>query len=159
MLFRSAKASVLYGSEGANGVILITTKSGSRSRGLGVSASYTTSFDRAAFMPELQREYGTGRSPSNNQTDAQGFYLDENNVRSLDWSGASFGPKYDPNVQLKWWDGTTRPWVANDKTIYEQLFRSGQQNTANVELSSGSEMGSVRLSYTNMQMKIGRAHV
>jgi TonB-linked SusC/RagA family outer membrane protein len=151
-ILKGAKASVLYGSEGANGVILITTKSGSRSRGLGVSASYTTSFDRPAFMPELQREYGTGRSPSNNQTDAQGFYLDENNVRSLDWSGASFGPKYDPSVQLKWWDGTTRPWVANDKTIYEQLFRNGQQNTANVELSSGSEMGSIRLSYTNMQM-------
>jgi hypothetical protein len=55
-------------------------------------------------------------------------------------------------VQLKWWDGTTRPWVPQDKTVYEQLFRQGQQNTANVELSSGSEMGSVRLSYTNMQL-------
>lgn len=151
-ILKGAKASVLYGSEGANGVILITTKSGSRSRGLGISASYTNSFDKIAFMPELQRVYGTGRSPSNNQTDAQGFYLDENNVRSLDYAGAAFGPKYDPSVQLKWWDGTTRPWVPQDKTVYEQLFRQGQQNTANVELSSGSETGSVRLSYTNMQL-------
>lgn len=151
-ILKGAKASVLYGSEGANGVILITTKSGARSRGLGVSASFTTSVDRIAFMPELQDQYGTGRSPSNTQTDAQGFFLDENNVRTLDYSGSAFGPKFDPNVQLQWWDGSTRPWVAQDKTIYEQLFRQGSQNTTNVALSSGNENGSIRFSYTNMQL-------
>ncbi|SFF86251.1 iron complex outermembrane recepter protein [Sunxiuqinia elliptica] len=151
-ILKGAKASVLYGSEGANGVVLITTKSGARGQGLGVSASFTTSWDNIAFMPDLQDQYGTGRSPSNTQTDDQGYYLDDEGQRALDYSGGAFGPKFDPNVSLVWWDGSTRPWVAQNKTIYEQLFQQGRQNTTNVALSSGGDKGSMRFSYTNMQL-------
>lgn len=150
-ILKGAKASVLYGSEGANGVILITTKSGSRHRGLGISASFTTTMEESAFMPELQNQYGTGRSASTSQTDDQGYFLDENNERTLDVAGSAFGPKYDPNVVLNWWDGSRRPWVANNKSVYDQLFRTGSQQTANVSLSSGGEKGSIRFSYTNMR--------
>lgn len=152
-ILKGAKASVLYGSEGANGVVLITTKSGTKTKGLGVSASYTTSWDNAAFMPELQDVYGTGRSPSNNETDAQGYYLDENSQRTLDYSGAAFGPKFDPTVSLNWWDGTKKPWAPQTENIYDDLFRQGRQNTTNVALSSSSEKGSMRFSYTNMSLK------
>ncbi len=151
-ILKGAKASVLYGSEGANGVILITTKSGKKSKGLGVAASFTTSWDNAAFMPELQNTYGTGRSPSNGETDAQGYFLDENGERTLDYSGGAFGPKFDPSVQLNWWDGSKRPWVGRGYSIYDDMFRQGRQNTSNVALSSSSDKGSMRVSYTNMQL-------
>ncbi|MGQ1889908.1 SusC/RagA family TonB-linked outer membrane protein [Thermophagus sp. OGC60D27] len=151
-ILKGAKASVLYGSEGANGVILITTKSGSKSKGLGISASYTTSWDKIAFMPELQNQYGTGRSPSNTETDAQGFFLDENGQRTLDYSGQAFGPKFDPNVTLNWWDGSQRPWVPQTDNIYDDMFRTGRQSTSNVSVSSGNENGSIRLSLTNMRL-------
>lgn len=151
-ILKGAKASVLYGSEGANGVILITTKSGSKSKGLGISASLTTSWDNIAFMPELQDIYGTGRSPSNSETDAQGFYLDPDGNRTLDYSGSAFGPKFDPNVTLNWWDGSKRQWVANGKSIYDQMYRQGRQTTSNVAFSSGNDKGSIRFSYTNMQL-------
>jgi iron complex outermembrane receptor protein len=151
-ILKGAKASVLYGSEGANGVILITTKSGAKSKGLGISASYTTSWDRAAFMPDLQTQYGTGRSPSNSETDAQGFFLDENGQRTLDYSGQAFGPKFDPNVTLNWWDGSQRAWKPQTDNIYDDMFRTGRQTTSNVSVSSGNEDGSVRLSLTNMQL-------
>ncbi len=151
-ILKGAKASVLYGSEGANGVVLITTKSGKKGKGLGISASVTSTLDNIAFTPELQNEYGTGRSPSSTETDAQGFFLDENGVRTLDYSGSAFGPKFDPNVKLKWWDGSERPWVAQSKSIYDQLYRQGSQTTSNVALSSGSEQGSIRFSYTNMHL-------
>ncbi len=152
-ILKGAKASVLYGSEGANGVILITTKSGAKSKGLGISASFTTTWDNAAFLPDLQRQYGTGRSPSTTVTDDEGFYINDDGARALDYSGAAFGPKFDPNVDLVWWDGSTRPWKANDRTIYEQLFQQGRQYTSNVSLTSGGEKGSMRFSYTNMHMK------
>ncbi len=151
-ILKGAKASVLYGSEGANGVILITTKSGSKTKGLGISASFTTSWDNAAFLPELQREYGTGRSPSNSETDAQGYFLDENGQRALDYSGGAFGPKFDPSVTLNWWDGSTRAWEPQSNNLYDDLFKQGRQNTSNVALSSSSEKGSMRFSYTNMQL-------
>ncbi|MCF6331865.1 MAG: SusC/RagA family TonB-linked outer membrane protein [Draconibacterium sp.] len=151
-ILKGAKASVLYGSEGANGVILITTKSGVKGKGLGISASVTTSWDNAAFTPEFQNVYGTGRSPSNSETDAQGYFLDENDVRTLDYSGVAFGPKFDPNVQLKWWDGSTRPWVAQSRNIYDELYRTGRQTSSNVALSAGDDKSSIRFSYTNMQL-------
>ena len=151
-ILKGAKASVLYGSEGANGVILITTKSGTKAKGLGISASYTTSWDHAAFMPELQDIYGTGRSPSNSETDAQGYFLDDNDERTLDYSGGAFGPKFDPNVTLNWWDGSKKAWAPSGTNIYDEMFRTGRQNTTNVALSGSSDKGSMRFSYTNMQL-------
>lgn len=152
-ILKGAKASVLYGSEGANGVILITTKSGTKNSGLGVSLSMTTTLDNAAFLPDLQNQYGTGRSPSSTETDDQGFYLNDDGQRTLDVTGAAFGPKYDSNVQLNWWDGSQRAWVPNSKTIYDQIFQTGRQTTTNVALTSGGEKGSMRFSYTNTDLK------
>ncbi|MBM1106545.1 SusC/RagA family TonB-linked outer membrane protein [Aurantibacter crassamenti] len=149
-ILKGAKASVLYGSEGANGVILITTKSGSRSRGLGISASLTTSIENSAFAAEIQDQYGSGRSASVSATDDQGYYINEKGERALDITGAAFGPKFDPNVNLRWWDGSIRPWQANRRSVNDQLFQTGIQRTANVAVSSGGERGSVRFSYTNM---------
>lgn len=151
-ILKGAKASVLYGSEGANGVILITTKSGAKGKGLGVEASFSTTWDKVAFLPDLQDQYGTGRSPSATETDDQGYFLDENGVRTLDYTGSAFGPKFDPNVTLKWWDGSERPWVPSGSTVYDKMFDVGRQNTTNVAISSGGEKGSMRFSYTNMQL-------
>ncbi|MEC5147166.1 SusC/RagA family TonB-linked outer membrane protein [Chitinophaga sp. 212800010-3] len=157
-ILKGAKASVLYGSEGANGVLLITTKSGTKGKGLGVAASFTTSWDRAAFLPKLQNEYGTGSSPSNSRNDAQGYYLDANGKRALattlgDGTGAqAFGPKFDPSVKVLWWDGVERPWVAQTKNIYNDLYQTGHQNTTNVALSGGNDQGQIRFSYTNTNM-------
>lgn len=151
-ILKGAKASVLYGSEGANGVILITTKSGAQSKGLGVSASFTNTWDFAAYMPDLQREYGTGRSASNAATDDQGFYINANNQRALDYMGAAFGPKFDPSVKLIWWDGVERAWEPQTKNIYDDIFRQGRQTTTNIALSSSNDNGSIRFSYTNMYL-------
>ncbi|MEE9336487.1 MAG: SusC/RagA family TonB-linked outer membrane protein, partial [Methylococcaceae bacterium] len=148
-ILKGAKASVLYGSEGANGVMLITTKRGTKSRGLGVSFSLTTTMENAAFFPDFQDVYGTGRSASNSANDDQGYFLDSNLERALDPNAAAFGPKFDPSVSLNWWDGSKRPWAASNKSVYEQLFQTGSQQVANVSVSSGSDKGSVRFSYTN----------
>ncbi len=149
-ILKGAKASVLYGSEGANGVILITTKSGSRSKGLGISASLTTSLEKAAFTADVQDQYGTGRSASVSANDDQGYFINEAGERALDISGTAFGPKFDPNVTLRWWDGSLRPWQATRRDVYDQLFKTGFQKTANIAVSSGGERGSVRFGYTNM---------
>ncbi|MBS2212923.1 SusC/RagA family TonB-linked outer membrane protein [Carboxylicivirga mesophila] len=151
-ILKGAKASVLYGSEGANGVILITTKSGKKGKGLGVSASFTTTWDKVAFLPEIQDQYGTGRSPSNTETDDQGYFLNENGERTLDYTGSAFGPKFDPNVTLNWWDGSKRAWAPSGSTVYDKMFDIGHQNTTNVALSSGGEKGTMRFSYTNMHL-------
>ena len=60
-ILKGAKAAVLYGSEGANGVMLITTKTGGK-KGLGIDFGINHSWNMAAYLPELQNEFGTGSS-------------------------------------------------------------------------------------------------
>ncbi len=55
-----AAASALYGSDAANGVVLITTRRGEAGR-LQVHVSSTTEFLSPLQMPEFQSRYGTGR--------------------------------------------------------------------------------------------------
>ena len=53
-----ATAAALYGSQGANGVILITTKKGKEGR-VRVNYSNSTTFSAPFVMPEFQNTYGT----------------------------------------------------------------------------------------------------
>jgi TonB-linked SusC/RagA family outer membrane protein len=57
-VLRGANASILYGSQGANGVILITTKKGKAGK-LAVDFNSSTVFDQVTGIPDLQFDYGT----------------------------------------------------------------------------------------------------
>ena len=59
-VLRGANATALYGSRAANGVVLITTKTGRGTDGLGVSFSSATTFERPLRIPEYQNKYGQG---------------------------------------------------------------------------------------------------
>ncbi len=57
-VLRGANASILYGSQGANGVILITTKKGKAGKTV-VDFNSSTVFEQVTGIPELQFMYGT----------------------------------------------------------------------------------------------------
>ncbi|CAN0595084.1 unnamed protein product, partial [Ectocarpus sp. 12 AP-2014] len=61
-VLKGPSAAALYGTRASNGVIIIETKSGKNSKGLGIS--YNTSFfvDSAFQLPDFQNEYGQGNS-------------------------------------------------------------------------------------------------
>lgn len=62
-VLKGLNASVLYGSEGRNGVILIETKSGATSVGektFKATVSTTTYINEVANLPEYQNKYGAG---------------------------------------------------------------------------------------------------
>ncbi len=62
-VLKGLNASILYGSEGRNGVILIQTKSGTGELGkksFKVSVSTTTYFNEVANLPDYQNKYGQG---------------------------------------------------------------------------------------------------
>ncbi len=62
-VLKGLNASVLYGSEGRNGVILIQTKSGGTKVGeklFKVSFSQTTYVNSVSGLPEYQNKYGQG---------------------------------------------------------------------------------------------------
>ena len=57
-VLRGASASILYGSQGANGVILITTKKG-RVGKVAVNVSSSTILDKVSGLPDFQYRYGS----------------------------------------------------------------------------------------------------
>ena len=157
-VLKGAAATALYGQRGANGVILITTKDGSGTKGLGVTVNSSFAADEAANLIEHQQEYGGGAlvgTPSGFNEIMQDGQMYLYPVYSKD---GAWGPKYDPNLMVRHWDSwdpnspnykETRPWVA-PANGYEDFFDTGLTATNSVSLTGSNETGNFRLGYTNV---------
>lgn len=142
-ILKGAKATVLYGSQALNGVVLITTKSGRRTRGLGMQFSNQTTFDKPFTFIDFQNEFGSGASIR----DTQFTTLNGATVRKLPLSRFSFGPRFDgSDVML--YDSTMGNYRAHPDNFID-FFRTAISNRSNLSVSGGGAMGSVRASYTH----------
>jgi iron complex outermembrane receptor protein len=139
-ILKGAKASVLYGSQGANGVVLITTKSGAGTRGLGVNVTYGHTWEQPYTLIDFQNEYGSGQHEYNFD------YEDEaKTIRRTMSSRYSFGPKFDGSP-VKFFDGTTRKYLPVENNFMD-LFRTGSTDNLSVAISGGNDKGNMRLSF------------
>lgn len=60
-VLKGQAAAALYGSRGANGVIMITTKKGGKTkRGIGVTVNSSLTFEQISVLPKYQNRYGGG---------------------------------------------------------------------------------------------------
>jgi len=59
-VLKGGAASALYGSRAGNGVVMITTKTGRRSRGAGITYSNTLNIQTAFMLPKMQRVFSQG---------------------------------------------------------------------------------------------------
>lgn len=72
-VLRGANASLLYGSQGANGVVVITTKKGKAGRAI-INVSSSTIFDQVTSLPKFQYEYGAVNNSDYNWSTTKGNY-------------------------------------------------------------------------------------
>ena len=157
-VLKSAAATAIYGVRGSNGVIVITTKKGKKRKGIGVSVNSAVTFDEVQNLIPHQQVYGGGAT----QPTESGFIEFTENGQSflapVYAKDGSWGPKYDPNVQVRHWDSwdpnsanyrETRPWVAPENG-YEDFFETGTTWTNSVSLEGGSDLGTFRIGYTNV---------
>lgn len=152
-VLKGAKASVLYGAAGGNGVILITTKKGKQRKGLGVDVNLTHSKDKRWIQQEFQNEYGSGFPAAwvnPGQVNAEGFYQ-LNGVSRYYPTNYNFGPKLDGRMLL-WYDSIMRPYVAQPNNIRD-FYRDGNTSTVNASVQGGNESGNFRFSYTRRDYK------
>ncbi|MBK8585924.1 MAG: TonB-dependent receptor plug domain-containing protein [Bacteroidetes bacterium] len=77
-ILKGGAASALYGARGANGVVLITTKKGSKQKGLGVSYNFFYKTTTPYRYRDVQNKYGGG-APSTNFS-APAFELGADNI-------------------------------------------------------------------------------
>lgn len=155
-VLKGASASALYGSEAANGVIVITTKKGSQKQGLGVEANYTYLQESPAFMPPFQNEYGPGYDRGTNVgsfgADQDGWLYEtvqgQEIRRPIYRAYANFGPKFDDQPVIGW-DGKIHPYSAQPNN-WKDMFQTGFNSTANVAVNKAGDWGNMRFSYTRM---------
>ena len=146
-------AAALYGQRGANGAIIITTKSGRKQKGVGVTLTSNTAIESINRWPDLQYEYGQG-------VDGDSYYsynasADGPSTRS---TSSAWGPKfngqeyfqYDPVTHTQ--SSVRTPWVpyVNDS---RKFFDTGRTFTNSVTLDGGNENTSARFSATNVNNK------
>jgi iron complex outermembrane receptor protein len=142
-ILKGAKASVLYGSAGANGVVLITTKSGGTTRGLGVQVSYGHEFEVPYTLIDFQNEYGSG-------TNQYSTNIDDAGVRSLVGSRFSFGPKFDGSAIRAINSSAMSPYRPYENN-YMSLFQNGSSDNLQVSITGGSENSNGRISFNKYQ--------
>ena len=131
-ILKGAAASALYGSEAANGVVMITTKKAKAGSGTQIDFSANVSFDKVAYMPEIQKEYGPGYDNSqlgNSSMEAlTGFRqtrVDRNGNTIVTPNRETFyswGAKYDPSKMVTYFDGTQRAFAPIDHNQWADIF-------------------------------------
>lgn len=140
-VLKGPAASALYGSRASHGVILITTKKGSTNKRIGIEFNSTTTFDRQLTKyNDLQSYYGQG---------SEGRINGVNDEYS---TNQSWGPDIDPGLNLRYFDGVTRPFKYVPNNI-DGFFETGLTTTNTVVFNTQKENSNTRLSYTNLYNK------
>lgn len=167
-VLKGAAASALYGTRAINGVVIVTTKSGSKRKGLGVSVNQTVGIRTVYDTPDFQNEYGSGLTAGgfsfvtngpNTRTrddshDTRDFFtydlatgLPSMAFDSYEEHAASWGPRFDGQEIIDY-DGSRATWVAQPNN-YKDYFDKGVLRNTNVAIDGGSETSTFRLSFSN----------
>lgn len=164
-VLKGPAAAALYGTRASNGVIIINTKDGSESKGLGVSFNSSTFIDRAFQLPEFQNKYGQGNNGEFEFVDGLGGGINDNITYS-------YGPELDKGILIPQYDspvtlangqivrggdvaihgGATipgTPFVSNPDNL-KNFYETGITSTNNIAFGSHFNKGSYRLSFKNM---------
>ena len=87
-VLRGANASILYGSQGANGVIVITTKKGKAGKTT-VDFNHSTIIDQVSGVPDLQFSYGAINGSDYNWSKTKSNYYQNNYVNDFFQTGVN----------------------------------------------------------------------
>lgn len=162
-VLKGASATALYGTRAANGVILVTTKSGEDAKkGIGVSYNANFSIDNVMRWPDYQYEFGQGL-PSNIGKEGTEYAGDlyysygaapDGNATTSGTSSA-YGARFDANKKYYQYDPATQgraetatPWVPY-KNNRKDLFQTGYTLTNSLAITGKSDRGSFRASITH----------
>jgi len=162
-ILKGASATALYGTRAANGVIMVTTKSGNNSKkGIGVTFNSNISMDDVMKWPDYQYEFGQGLPTNIGKAGTEyagkvyySYGASPDGNSSTSGTSSAYGAKFDPNQLYYQYDPETQgrattatPWVAY-KDNRKDLFQTGYTITNSVAITGKNDKGSIRASITH----------
>lgn len=135
-ILKGAPAAALYGNRASNGVIMITTKTKGRNKGIGVTYNANYTNETPLDYTEYQKLYGQGEN---------GVRPTTPNPTSGEWS---FGEKIQPGMTHILYNNLSVPYVAQGSRI-KGFYRHAQNFSNSVTLESTNDKGGIHLSLNN----------
>ncbi len=158
-VLKGPNAAALYGSRATNGVILITTKNGAGTKGIGVEVNSNVTFERPYVEPNFQNTYGGGNGYRTWYSDGWSGAVTPD---ALDQYRAAYGPTAPPfgtdgtdeswggpldgRLVRHWYSGTDVAPLTPQSGNWQEFWQTGRTITNNVAISGGNEKGNFRLS-------------
>src|SRR6056297_1246927 len=134
-ILKGAAATALYGSRAANGVVMITTKSGDTGQDITVDFSSSSTFSEPLRVPQQQTVFGQGWSGNWNSAE-----------------NGSWGPEMDGEVRL--WGNTVdnsrllKPFSPQEDNLRD-FFTIGKNFKNNLTVRGGNKNSTFFASYGN----------
>jgi TonB-linked SusC/RagA family outer membrane protein len=142
-VLKGANAAALYGSRGGNGVINITTKKGTKRKGVGVEYGSNLVLEDIYNLAQTQKIYGQGAYISGVATAPTTIQ------QASDWGLQGWGPKMDGR-KVMGIDGVERPYsYAGDN--FSRFYNQGKAWTNSVALTGGNGQQNFRLSLADLR--------
>ncbi len=165
-VLKGPSAAALYGTRASNGVIIINTKDGSESEGLGITINSTTFVDRAFQLPQFQNLFGQGNSGQFEFVDGLGGGINDNITYS-------YGPRLDAGLLIPQFDSpvilangqtvrggdvavhgglpiTPTPFVSNPDNL-KDFYETGVTSINSIALAGAYQKGNYRFSFTDLR--------
>lgn len=179
-ILKSASATSIYGPEGVNGAIIVTTRKGVKGKPQ-ISLSHTTQLESVSFMPRLQTRFGSGSSvdeygygvydPIENQTYGPEFNGERVQIGRVDPNGDTLFTTYSakPGEKRKFWNtGVTNQtdisfstgdfYFSAQNVSIKGIVPKDENNRRSFRMSASKEYGKFstrfNLTYTNTSFDI-----
>ena len=136
-VLKGPNAAALYGSEAANGAIIITTRHGQNTDGkIQTHLNTSYSFDHVGILPTFQNLYGQGAGGQFSYVDGLGDGIQDGNDQS-------FGPRLDGRP-IDQFTGQQMPWIAHPNNV-SSFFNEGGTFEANLAVDGGTDRSNARM--------------
>jgi hypothetical protein len=145
-LLSGTAAAMRFGGRAANGVLLVTTKSGRGLNGFVVSANQQISSSSTLRLPSYQDTYGQGLAGKFSFFDGKGGGI--NDAVDQSWGPLTDGQPLPQASLVEAARADVRPFDARPTNITD-YFTSSKSFTTNVAVQGGNESGQFRIGLSN----------
>jgi TonB-linked SusC/RagA family outer membrane protein len=149
-ILKGANAAALYGSQAANGVILLTSNKGAKGRPR-ISVTQTTTIESISFFPKFQKRFGAASTEGDFRDPLTGYFPHvpyENQQYGAEYNGATLplgvpAQYTDANGNVR---DTMQSVVYSERNAIKKAFTTGVTTQNGISYSDGDEHGTFYLS-------------